>query len=216
MFGRFPAVAGHLNCELLCPCSQGLMPRWCGVAALVAVCEMKPGSLPDGTQVQRAWIRAGVVNHGLWIYNSAAVRNFSESVCICLTKKSCSICRCSEGFYSDRLGSRFCPVSRPGRNAETGTEGNSGCGARCPGGAGESEAHLRRSAGAGTGVLICRGRKWPRSAVLRRRASVGEISTWLNTRMFRACSRRVCQQVLMFATGRRPAAMHVVEDRSLP
>lgn len=192
------------------------MPRWCGVAALAAVCEIKPGSRPYGIQVQREWTRAGVVNHGLWIYNSAAARNFSESVRICPPKKSYSICRCSEGFYSDRLGSRFCPVSRPGRNAETGTEGNSGCGARRPGGAGGAEAHLRRSVGAGTGVLIRRGWKEPRSPVLRRRASVSEISTWLNTRMCRACSRRVRQQVLMSAAGRRPAAMHVVEGRLLP
>lgn len=121
---RFPAVAGHLNRDLLCPCRRGPMPRWCGVAALAAVCEIKPGSRPGGNQVQREWTRAGVVNHGLWTYNPAAVRNFSESVRICPSKKSWSICQYSEPFYSDRLGRLFCPGSRPGRNAETGTEGN--------------------------------------------------------------------------------------------
>lgn len=50
---RFPAVAGHLKPDVLCPCRRGPMPRWCGVAVLAAVCEIKPGSRPGATQVQR-------------------------------------------------------------------------------------------------------------------------------------------------------------------
>lgn len=65
-FRRFSAVVGHLS---LCR-REPLPQRWCGVVALAAVCEINPGSRPGGTRM-----RAGVVNHGSWTYNSAVWRS---------------------------------------------------------------------------------------------------------------------------------------------
>lgn len=154
---RVPSVAAHLNRDLLCPCRRGPMPRGCGVAALAAVCEIKPGSRSGSTQVQREWTRAGVVDHGLWTYTPAAGRNFSESVRICPSEKSCGICRYSEPFIQIALGVGSVPVhGRTGMLKRGPREFRMRC---VLSRRNRSDAYLRRSAGAGTGVLIRRDRK---------------------------------------------------------